>query len=387
MSKPPQIAPPAATGNAGPHFEASVGAFYLLSLLSEGEPRGLPGATSRTVEFQRRGSGHPLDDVIIKAVNADGSAAVLEIQAKRTLMFTASDKEFKDVVSQMWDAAKKPEFGTIRYELAVAIARTTTRVELACQSVLDWARQLPDAATFATHIGRENFSSKEMRDFVKVFRANLALAGAPTDDETVWRMLRRFQILPFDFESPGSDFAHRARERARLVLVNGQAGRAADLWPVLIHHAGTSARVGGALDRPALVTSLSTEYGFQFDQRADLRAVDARLAEEAEHALAEIKDHVGGVSLARTELIDGVYAALEQNRMVHLVGEAGSGKSSILKHVARRLQPEGRIIVLRNGRIIPGGWLTMAHTIGCRGIARRTFQRAGLRRRSHAFYR
>jgi energy-coupling factor transporter ATP-binding protein EcfA2 len=365
VSKPPQIAPPAATGNAGPQFEADVGAFYLLSLLSEGEPRGLPGATTRTIEFQRRGSGHPLDDIIVKALNADGSAAVLEIQAKRTLMFTASDKEFKDVVSQMWDASKKPEFGTIRYELAVAIARTTTRVEHACQSVLDWARQLPDAATFAAHIGRENFSSKDMRDFVNVFRTNLALAGAPTDDETVWRLLRRFQILPFDFESPGSDYAHRMRERARLVLVNGQAGRAADLWPVLSHHAGKNARAGGALDRPALVASLYTEYGFQFDQRADLRAVDARLAEEAEHALAEIKDQVGGVRLARNELIDGVYAALEQSRVVHLVGEAGTGKSSILKHVALRLQPEGRIIVLRNGRIIPGGWLTMAHTIGC----------------------
>jgi hypothetical protein len=99
VSKTPQIAPPAATGNAGPQFEADVGAFYLLSLLSDSEPRGLPGATTRTVEFQRRGSGYPLDDVIIKAVNADGSAAVLEIQAKRTLMFTASDKEFEDVVS------------------------------------------------------------------------------------------------------------------------------------------------------------------------------------------------------------------------------------------------------------------------------------------------
>jgi hypothetical protein len=186
-------------------------------------------------------------------VNADGSAAVLEIQAKRTLMFTASDKEFKDVVSQMWEAAQKPDFGTIRYELAVAIARTTTRVEHACQSVLVWARQLTDAATFAAHIGRENFSSKDMRDFVKVFRANLALAGAPTDDETVWRLLRRFQILPFDFESPGSDYAHRVRERARLVLIDDQAGRAADLWPVLSHHADASARAGGALDRPTLV--------------------------------------------------------------------------------------------------------------------------------------
>src|ERR1700722_18405280 len=173
----------------------------------------------------------------------------------------------------MWKAAQKPEFETIRYEMAVAIARTTTRVEHACQSVLDWARQLTDAATFAAHIGRENFSSKDMRDFVKVFRANLALAGAPTGDETVWRLLRRFQILPIDLESPGSDYAHRVRERARLVLVSDQAERAADLWPVLAHHAGASARAGGALDRPTLITLLNTQHGFQFDQRANLRAV------------------------------------------------------------------------------------------------------------------
>ena len=48
----------------------------------------------------------------------------------------------------------------------------------------------------------KNFSSKGMRDFVDVFRANLAAAGAPTDDDTVWRLLRHFQILVFDFESP-----------------------------------------------------------------------------------------------------------------------------------------------------------------------------------------
>ena len=160
-----------------------------MSLLSGGEPRGLPGATFRFVEFQQRGSGRPLDDVIVTATNADGSDATLEIQAKRTLTFTTSDKEFADVVMQMWGAAQKPEFKTIRYELAVAIARTTTRVEYDCQEVLHWARQLPDSATFSAHINREKFASKGMRDFVDVFRRNLAAAGAPTDDETVWSLL------------------------------------------------------------------------------------------------------------------------------------------------------------------------------------------------------
>jgi hypothetical protein len=364
-SKSLQAAPPAATGNAGPQFEGKLGAFYLLSLLIGGEPRGLPGATIRTVEFQQRGSGRPLDDVIIQAANADGSAATLEIQAKRTLTFTTTDAEFTDVVAQIWQAARKVEFETSRYELAIAIARTTTRVECSCQEVLHWARQLPDGATFAAHINRKGFSSKGMRDFVDVFRANLAAAGAPTDDEKVWRLLRRFQILVFDFESVGSDYEHRARERARLTLIPEQANRAGELWPILIEQAGACARAGGALDRNAVLTPLKQQYNFRFDRRADLRSVDARLSEAANRALDEIKDQVGGARLARAELIDQAYVDLEPQRMLHIVGGPGVGKSSVMKHLALRLQTEGRIIVLGNGRIIPGGWLPMSHMIVC----------------------
>jgi hypothetical protein len=258
-----QAAPPAATGNAGSQFESKVGAFYLLSLLIGSEPRGVPGAVARTVAFQQRGSGRPLDDVVIQAVNADGSQATLEIQAKRSLSFTASDAEFKDVVAQMWAAAQKSEYQSTRYELAVAIARTTTRIEYACQEVLHWARQLPDGATFAAHINLEGFSSSGMRDFVEVFRANLAAAGAPTDDERVWQLLRRFQILVFDFESYGSDYEQRARERARLTLIPDQASRASELWPVLIEQAEAPARAGGAQDRNAVLTPLNQQYGFR----------------------------------------------------------------------------------------------------------------------------
>jgi hypothetical protein len=360
-----QAAAPAATGNAGPQFETKVGAFYLLSLLAAGEPRGLPGATVRTVGFQQRSSGRPLDDVVVQATNADGSDAILEIQAKRSLTFTASDNEFKDVVAQMWEAAQNPEFETTRYELAAAIARTTTRVEQACQETLHWARQLPNATAFANHITRKKFASDGMRDFVAVFRANLAAINAPTDDEIVWRLLRRFQILPFDFESPGSDYEHRARERARFALAPDQSNRAAELWPVLLDYVGACARAGGSCDRPSSMQTLQTEHGFKFEPRADLRSVDSRLAEAARAALAEIKDDVGGVKLARIGLIDQAQAALEQHRLLHIVGMGGVGKSWVLKALAERLTPEGRIIVLRNGRIVPGGWMRMAHAIGC----------------------
>ena len=41
------VSPPSATAPAGPMLEGKAGGFYLLLLLANGEPRGLPGATPR----------------------------------------------------------------------------------------------------------------------------------------------------------------------------------------------------------------------------------------------------------------------------------------------------------------------------------------------------
>lgn len=99
----PQPVSPAASGPAGSRFEGKVGAFYFLALLGSGEPRGLPGATTRAVPFQQSAHDRPLDDVTIDATNADGSAAFLDIQAKRTINFTRADRNFADVVWRLSD--------------------------------------------------------------------------------------------------------------------------------------------------------------------------------------------------------------------------------------------------------------------------------------------
>lgn len=54
ISKP---ASPASTGPAGPLFEGKVAAHYLLTMLCEGEPRGLPGSEVKAVKFQAGAAG------------------------------------------------------------------------------------------------------------------------------------------------------------------------------------------------------------------------------------------------------------------------------------------------------------------------------------------
>ena len=89
---------PASSGGAGPVFEAKVGASYLLSMLLEVEARGLPGCRMESVRLQRAEEGFLLDDIVVHGVSREGVTSSIQIQVKRTLTFTASDNEFKDVV-------------------------------------------------------------------------------------------------------------------------------------------------------------------------------------------------------------------------------------------------------------------------------------------------
>ena len=116
----------------------------LLDLLGAGEPRGLPGATARAVRFQQSAHGRPLDDITIDAVNGDRS--------ERFSISRRSAPSISRVATPIlptWLRCSRPhperQFTTARYEMAVAIAQTSTRIERDCRQVLEWSRRLANA--------------------------------------------------------------------------------------------------------------------------------------------------------------------------------------------------------------------------------------------------
>ena len=113
------------------------------------------------------------------------------------------------------EASRKADFLTTRYELGIAISRTSHNIDGAYQDVLTWASQIGDSATFMNRINRPGSANDRMRSFVETFRAHLKHAGAPHDDEAVWQLLRRMHILVFDFTATGSASEELAKERAR----------------------------------------------------------------------------------------------------------------------------------------------------------------------------
>ena len=328
----------------------------------------MPGTIIDRVEFQRAAEGFPLDDVIVCAHDVKGAQAVLEVQVKKGITFAPSDTIFKEVVGQIAKASRQPGFPSNRHELAVAISRTSHKIDGPYQTVLTWARQLENAATFVDRLSRKGSANDAMRTFVGTFRSHLRDSKAAHDDETVWQLLRRFQILVFDFAGPGSASGELAKERAARALHPDDARRAGELWAVLTELSIEIASAGGSRTRDQLLTDLQEKSFRLAASRHNLSAL-AALSEDSRNALADISDRVGGASLTRHERIASVHAALDKGRYVEIRGNAGVGKSGVLKHFAELVSAESQVIVLSPGRTVPGGWLALKATLGFDGTA------------------
>jgi hypothetical protein len=321
------------------------------------------------VEFQRAAEGHALDDVIVHAHDAQGKVAVLEVQVKRGLTFAPRDTIFKAVMGQIAQVSRKANFWKNRHELGVAISRTSHKIDGAYQDVVTWARQLGDAVTFIDRITRSGSASDDMRAFVTTFRSHLRDAGAPHDDETVWGLLRRMRIFVFDFTASGSVSEELAKEHAVRALHPDDTPRAGELWSVLSELAIEIAAVGGDRTRELLRVDLRQKAFKLAGDRYNFTS-RAALAEASRNVLADIADHVGGAMLTRHERVAAVHAALDTGRYLEIRGDAGVGKSGILKHFADQVSCEAQVVALSPKRTIPRGWIAMKSVLDFDGTAR-----------------
>lgn len=356
----------AATAGAGVHFEGQVAAYYLLTLLAGGDARGLPGVTLSKIALQQANQGRPLDDVIVSGISASGTACTLDIQVKRTATFSPKDPVFRDVVKQIAQAMKRDGFWDGQHELAIATERGPRSIDGAYQDLLALARNIGDPAIFFIQLELAGVANDSMRSFVSTFRSHLQAESAAHDDRTVWMLLRRLQILPFDFTSSEGESQVMARERVLRVLHPEETPRADAFWRALVELAFEIAKHQGDRTRTTLL-ELLRPLDFRLSGERRHAAARTALAERTRQALEEIDLVVGQVQLARRERLDSIHAAFDAGRYVELRGDAGVGKSGVLRLCAEAYLVQAQVLVLSPGRCAKRGGASICAEIGFEG--------------------
>ena len=100
---------------------------------------------------------------------------------------------------------------------------------------------------FFRKLGRHGASNESMRTFVATLRTHAAAFGADASDERIWTILRRLQILVFDFSAEHGQSDALVRERCVHALDPSERDKAGSLWSVLCDIAQNVADSGGEI--------------------------------------------------------------------------------------------------------------------------------------------
>ena len=356
---------------SGDQLEDKVGAHYLLTLLAQSEPRGLPGTTINTLKFQSAGEGYPLDDITVAAHDSQGKEAILEIQVKRKLTFTRDDQQFQKIVGQIINASHKPEFNQSNYKLAIALARTSAQIDGAYQDVLTWARAMTDPDAFIARCTEKDNGSanKSTRLFIEVFKEFLNDNGESNDNGTVFGLLKKLQILIFDFTVKHSQADELVNERCANVLHADDKKQASKLWGSLVTIAQDQGACGGTLSRDQLISEIRN-LRYRLTGEREYTSSRRVIAELTALSLKAIPDTILDIHLPRIDYLHATRASLEKQRYVEIRGEAGVGKSAVLKHLALQASEQSCVILLSPKRTPGKGWQKFSSDIRFDGTAR-----------------
>lgn len=344
-------ASPELTGGSGFTYENAVAAFYLTSVFTEGTPLGLSEAVATAVRLQRGETGRPLDDLIVEALGADGTASI-DLQVTTTLALTAGNEKFGDIIARAWKTLKRSEFDDGRDRVGFVVRTVGEQSLQDLRFLCDAARRATDADDFAG--GRAAFSQSKNAILAAIGQHIRDNTSGKGDAHDVWRLIRSFVPLRLQLIGATATDRHAAIERLRGRLTPAEVDRAGDLWARLVQIAAEAQASGGSIDRPLLERELSAS--FALTPARSFRADIERLSAETAFGLASIRDRIDGEHIVREAPRERTIEARKGNQLIHLTGRPGTGKSVVLKDVANALSLDGTILVLKADRLVEGGW-------------------------------
>jgi hypothetical protein len=356
---------PELSGGAGFTFEGNLAATYLVSLLTEGTTRGLPGRNAVRVALQQAAFGEPLDDIIVDADAADGSRGRISLQVKRSITISAavSNTDFREIVINAWKTLARDGFRDGVDRVGAATGDIAADPARSMETVAEIARGSATPESFAARFIPGAGTGEHLRDIVSVFRTILENhLGRPATDAEVHRLLRHFVLLRFDLLHDGAADEIDAVNRLRPVLKPADAQQADALWARLKTIARESAGRAADFTRSTLLEHLRGE--FRLAGAASLHGDIEKLVNSTRLALADIGAAVAGAEIQRLTLVEKTDQAADRHRFAQLIGLPGSGKSAVLRAVANKRLDAGPIIALKSDRLTAGGWPAYATSIG-----------------------
>jgi hypothetical protein len=360
---------PELAGGEGFTFEGDAAAFFLAALLAEAYAPGIENRVVVGVSVQQCDFGEPLDDVIVDFEDASGSPARLSLQVKRSLTISdaATNGDFRKVIADSWRTLAKTDFRDDVDRFGAAVGTISAAKDRDLKTLCDWARESASPAHFQSRFaGAGDPAVDAYRDVAAVRDAIRSLVdeakGSACVPEELFRFLRHFVLIQFDFLREGATDPSEAINRIRECLRPGDADKAPLVWARLVQLARASAGKSGQFLRPRIVREVGSLARLR--GAASLRQDLDRLQELTRSYAGLIHDDVGGARLERGDLMAKLDEGIAAARVVQVRGLPGSGKSVVMKRAVMRAMNEGTVLFLKAEQLEGTSWASFASANG-----------------------
>jgi hypothetical protein len=326
-----RISSPASTGGAGTSFEQHVAAYWLAQLLVRGIPPVLTDTVVSEVSFQTERLGWHTDDFLITCERAAAAPQKLAGQVKRNFMVSAANEDCVQAIGDFWKDFNATHFSTENDRLVLVTMRGTNMLLEHFVGLLDCARASRDGAEFEQRLATDGFISAKAVEYCHALEKIIGdLEGKTVTAADIWSFLRVLHVLSLDLQSSTRQTEANIKSLLAHSVTDGDAVLvAAASWNELVSIASTAMAAAQTFRRTHLPAALQERHTpISTNEQRVLRALEAH----TRIILGGIRSTIGpDFHLPRAALVQKVLGALEESRVVLLVGPAGSGKSAIGK--------------------------------------------------------
>lgn len=320
-------------GGGGTNFEQYIQAAFVTTMLVRGNAPCIPKNEIDEIVFQSKNRGWQTDDLLVIAKSSIGLHQLL-MQSKHTIIFSADNELFKEVIASFWSDFNNPQFNKALDKLIIVKNRLNNIEKNHIKGLLNYAKTHTSETDFLSEVNR----IKGMQERLEIFKSVLQTANnnTPVTDNDSWIFLKCLDVLGYDFLNEGSVDETNLLNLIKLSRSPSSASSEKEIWNSIVTFITRHNPSGGSLTKTSIGEQEFFKY-FDVSRLAPAHNSVIKLINDGEAILKPIKNVIGeaktGFHLSRQGLFYDLNAAINESEIIFVTGKAGAGKSAIVKDI------------------------------------------------------
>jgi len=348
------IAPIKSTSGAGYSFEEMVGAHYLALMLAGASPLAPKQASIVSIDFQVRVDGWLLDDLLVTMqVSGEIQRISISIKSNAQLSESSVPADFVEACWEQYFGVNNCPFQRERDLMGLVTGPQPGSAFQDAQKLLTKVREQspPD---FPRRLATPKYASAAERSLFLSFSCPPRLSSlGPSDEVASAALLRHVLILQFDYENQPSENLQRSHQLCQGIVASGKQEDAIQLWDRLLAVSRQQRQSNGKIDLAKLLREIRPAP--QLLAHPSCRDPWRLLRSWSGEQISNVPTKIGGkVAIDRSDLLSQIAAATQQNSLIVLIGNSGSGKSVVARQWAESVAPESTVIWVPSA-VLAGG--------------------------------